>query len=272
MAGRDGEVIQSLANDSVKRARALSERKARRDTGLFLAEGRDMLERARAGGFAPEHLFVVETAVGAAWAMALADWATTAGARVSTVTQTVMARLSAMANPSSVAAVLRQRHAKLPGRDRLAPADTWIVLEELRDPGNLGSIVRTTDAAGAKGIILAGDSADPFSPEAVRASTGSIFAVPVVETSLDTLADWITGWPGLILGSAASGAVDYREAADPRPVLLLIGSEANGLSARLTGHCHRLVRIPMTGTAESLNAAIATAVLLFEIQRPFLGR
>jgi TrmH family RNA methyltransferase len=214
---------------------------------------------------------MAESAAGEAWAAPLADWAGRAEARLSTVTDAVMTKLSSMANPPPAAAVLRQRRAVFPDVQRLVPPDTWIGIEGIRDPGNLGSIVRTADAAGAKGVILVGDCADPFSPEAVRASTGSIFAVPLVETSLSSLADWITGWPGLILGSAASGAVDYRAAIDRHPVLVLIGSEANGLSSRLTGLCHRLARIPMAGTAESLNAAIAAAVLLFEVRRPFLS-
>jgi TrmH family RNA methyltransferase len=271
MAAHDGEIITSLTNASVKLARSLGDRKARRENGLFLTEGRDMIERARAGGFVPHQVFIEEKAANEAWVRPIAAWARAAKARTSGVTGAVMAKLSAMGNPPLVAAILRQRSAELPAATGLRPEDTWLVLEEMRDPGNLGTIIRTADAAGAKGVILVGDCADPYSPEAVRASTGSIFAVPVATVTTSRFVDWAALWPGLILGSAASGAVDYREAVDRHPVLLLVGSESNGLPARLTGLCHRLARIPMAGTAESLNAAAAAALLLYEVRRPYLG-
>lgn len=270
MAFAKAEIITSLANESIKLARSLSDRKARRETGLFLAAGRDMLERAQADAFTLRHLFVDAGAVNETWTRKLEAWAKAHESRVSLVTISVMAKLSGMSNPPPVAALLKQRHAMLPGPASLKPEDTWLVLEAIHDPGNLGTIIRTADAAGASGVILVGDCADPFSPEAVRASTGSIFAVPVVTAATDAFAEWAKDWPGLILGSAASGAVDYRGAADRHPVLLLIGSESNGLSVRLTALCHRLARIPMSGSAESLNAAIATALLLYEVRRPYM--
>lgn len=270
MAATKPEIITSLANESIKLARSLSDRKVRRETGLFLAVGRDMLERARTGGYKLHSLFVDVRAAGEPWAHSLQAWEHGGKARVSHVTEAVMAKLSGMSNPPPVAAMLKQRQAALPTSTGVSEPDTWLVLEEVRDPGNLGTIIRTADAAGAKGVILVGDCADAFSPEAVRASTGSLFAVPVVSVTTGQFVEWAAGWPGLILGSAASGAVDYRGAADRHPVLLLIGSESNGLSARLTGLCHRLARIPMAGTAESLNAATATALLLYEVRRRYL--
>ncbi|MEZ5923323.1 MAG: RNA methyltransferase [Hyphomicrobiaceae bacterium] len=270
MPGPAAEVIRSFGNERIKRARALDDRKVRRETGLFRAEGRDKLARARRGGFQPSELFLVETTAGESWARELAEWAEAGKAPVSWVSAPVMAKLSAMANASPVVALLKQRYGSLPAVHDLQQADTWLVLEEIRDPGNLGTIIRTADAAGAKGVVLVGHSADPFSPEAVRASAGSLFALPIVEAPVATITPWIACWPGLVLGSAATGADDYRNAADRHPVLLLIGSEAKGLSAELTGLCHRLARIPMAGSTESLNAAIATAILLFEVRRRFL--
>ena len=270
MPSPKAEIITSLANESIKLARSLSDRKMRRETGLFLTAGRDMLERARAGGYLPHGIFVDVRAAGEPWANGLQDWAKGTKARVSLVTEAVMAKLSGMSNPPPIAALLKQRQAMLPPPANLKAEDTWLVLEDIRDPGNLGTILRTADAAGAKGVILVGDCADAFSPEAVRASTGSIFAVPVATATTDQFAEWARDWPGLILGSAASGAVDYRGAADRHPVLLLIGSESSGLSTHLTALCHTLARIPMAGTAESLNAATATALLLYEVRRRYL--
>ncbi len=176
MAARDSEIITSLANESIKLARSMSDKKARRETGLFLAEGREMLERARAGGYKPHSLYVDVRAASEPWAHNLQTWEQGAKLRVSHVTEAVMAKLSGMSNPPPVAALLKQRHAKLPAVAGLSEPDTWLVLEDIRDPGNLGTIIRTADAAGAKGVVLVGDCADAFSPEAVRASTGSVFA------------------------------------------------------------------------------------------------
>lgn len=270
MTIRGGEVIRSFGNETVKLARSLADRKARRAHGLFFAEGLEMIERAKSGGYRPKQLFIAEDAAFDGRVAPLRAWVEAMEARVAYVAPAVMAKLSAMGNPPAVAAMLETRSGSLPNAAEMKPPDTWIALEELRDPGNLGTIIRTTDAAGAKGLILVGDCADPFAPEAVRASTGSLFAVPVVSVTTEAFTTWAAGWPGLILGSAATGAVDYHAAPDRHPVLLLIGSEANGLSARLTGLCHKLARIPMAGTAESLNAAIATALLLFEVRRKFL--
>jgi TrmH family RNA methyltransferase len=267
---RTGALITSLTNESVKLARSLTDRKARRASDLFLAEGRDMLMRAERGGFVPQHVFMQDTAAGEAWSGSIARWALSQEARVSSVTEGVMAKLSSMNNPSPVAAILRQRHALLPATVDIRPQDTWLALEDIRDPGNLGSILRTADAAGAKGVILVGDCADPFSPEAVRASAGSIFAVPVVSRAMDRFIGWSSGWPGSILGSSASGTIDFRQATYRHPVLLLIGSESHGLSAGLTGICHQLARVPMSGTAESLNVAIAAALFLYEVRRTYL--
>ena len=225
MAAPKPEIITSLANESIKLARSMSDKKVRRETGLFLAVGRDMLERARAGGYRPHSLFVDVRAAGEPWANGLQAWEQGTKSRVSHVTEAVMAKLSGMSNPPPIAALLKQRHAPLPAIAGLSEPDTWLVLEDIRDPGNLGTIIRTADAAGAKGVILVGDCADVFSPEAVRASTGSIFAMPVVTATADDFALWAKDWPGFILGSAATGAVDFRGAADRHPVLLLIGSK-----------------------------------------------
>lgn len=270
MATDDLDYVTSVANDNVKIARSMGARRMRRDTGLFLTEGREMIEHAQAQEFVCHHLFVDEAIVGENWVRPLAVWAKARKGRASRVTNDLMATMSPMRNPPQIMALLKQQHADLPPAANLTAPDTWLVLEDIRDPGNLGTIIRTADAAGAKGIILVGLCTDPYSPEAVRASTGSIFAVPVAPTTTDDFAQWAKAWPGLILGSAASGAVDYRETTDRHPVLLLIGSESNGLSARLSGLCHTLARIPMSGTAESLNAATATALLLYEVRRRYL--
>jgi TrmH family RNA methyltransferase len=137
----------------------------------------------------------------------------------------------------------------------------------VRDPGNLGTIIRTVDAAGASGVVLFGASVDPYSREAVRATMGSIFNVPLARASLKDGLPWVQRWPGDIVGAHLDASEDFRSAGYRRPTLLLMGSEGPGLSPALSAACTRLVKIPMAGRIDSLNLAVATALMLYEVRR-----
>ena len=169
-----------------------------------------------------------------------------------------------------VVAVFSQRFAKL-AEIRPGPGDVWVVLDRVRDPGNLGTVIRTIDAVGAKGVILIGEATDPFSLETVRATMGSIFAVPVTKATPDAFLAWRKGFAGLVAGTHLKGAVDYRSVPfGDGPVLLLMGNEQQGLPDNLAQSCDVLLRIPQEGKADSLNLAVATGVMLFEIRRDAL--
>ena len=142
----------------------------------------------------------------------------------------------------------------------------WIALEEIRDPGNLGTIVRTADASGCSGLILIGDCCDPYSREAVRASMGSVFNMRLTRMSRDRFQTFAKVWPGEVIGTHLSATLDYRRTY-PAPTLLIMGSEGPGMSETIAAGCSHLVRIPMTGSADSLNLSVATGLMLFEIQR-----
>jgi TrmH family RNA methyltransferase len=146
----------------------------------------------------------------------------------------------------------------------------WIALEAVRDPGNLGTIIRTADAVGAAGVILVGDTVDPFSTEAVRATMGSIFAVPLARASLGEFAALAARWGGTIVGTHLAATADYRTVDYRTPVLLVMGGEQAGLTDAAAKTARTLVKIPMAGKADSLNLAVATAVMLFEIKRAVL--
>jgi TrmH family RNA methyltransferase len=160
--------------------------------------------------------------------------------------------------------VFKQRWAELP--QKAASDDCWLALEEPRDPGNLGTIIRTVDAVGAKGIILIGNSCDPYSREAVRATMGSVFAVPLVRTSREAFLAWRGDWRGDVVGTHLEGREDFRRASYKGPVLLVMGSEGPGMSDSLTRSCSKLVKIPMAGKLDSLNLAVATALTLYQIR------
>jgi len=143
-------------------------------------------------------------------------------------------------------------------------AACWLALEQVRDPGNLGTIVRTADAAGCGGVILVGDCCDPFSLEAVRATMGSIFAVPIAKATTAQFLDWRRAWPGSVVGTLLSASVDYRSADYRRPSLILMGAEQSGLTPALAAACDVAVKIPMRGRADSLNLSVATGLMIYE--------
>ncbi|TIW41021.1 MAG: RNA methyltransferase, partial [Mesorhizobium sp.] len=189
------------------------------------------------------------------------------GGTVLEVSEKVLAAITRRDNPQMVVGVFAQR--VLPLKDiRASDGDVWVALDRVRDPGNLGTVIRTVDAVGAKGVILVGDTTDPFAVETVRATMGSIFAVPVARATPEAFLAWRKGFPGLVAGTHLKGAVDYRSVDFTRgPVLLLMGNEQQGLPDSLAESCDRLLRIPQAGRADSLNLAVATGIMLFEIRR-----
>ena len=242
--------ITSLQNPTIKLIRSLDERKNRRERGLFVAEGIAMLERALELDWKPDIL--VATKAPQLWE----------DVRPLIVTDKVMAELSAQNNPHDVLAVFKTRFER-----GVSQQGVWLVLEDIRDPGNLGTILRTAEAAGVSGILLAGDCCDPYSPEAVRASTGSIFNSRIAHMPAVKLVDLLKGWPGESVGTAMSARQDFRTAYKS-PTLIVMGSEARGLSQPVQAACSKLVRIPMAKGVESLNVATATALMLYEVIKP----
>jgi TrmH family RNA methyltransferase len=261
-------IITSLQNPTVKLVRSLASRKGRKQTEQFAVEGATMLAAAKECGWTPQILFAEEAAAESQVVRELVDWALDAGAQCNLVPDNVLAAMSSMDNPQKMIGVFSERW--LPTTDiSTGPDDVWIALETIRDPGNLGTVIRTADAAGAKGVILVGDCCDPFSRETVRATMGSIFRVPVAELTQQAFVELLKTWPGATVGTHLSAKDDFRT--DYRsPVLLVMGSEGDGLSDQLARSCNHLVKIPMRGHVESLNLSVATAIVLYEIRRSHL--
>jgi TrmH family RNA methyltransferase len=260
--------ITSLQNERVKLIRSLEMRKARRETGLFVAEGASVLVTAREAGWRPRMLAFLAGSARSGVPRGLLAWGEAAGAECLEVSQGVLAKLAAKDNPQSMLAVFEQRWAPEPSPAAVGGDATWLALEETRDPGNLGTILRTVDAVGAGGgVILIGNTVDPYAREAVRASMGSIFNVAPVRMSAERFRALVAGWPGDVVGTHLAAAEDFRKASYRAPVLLVMGSEGPGLSPELAALCTRLVKIPMAGRLDSLNLAVATALMLYEIRR-----
>lgn len=259
--------ITSLQNPLVKHARALDRRKDRKESGEFLAEGAKVIATARDKGWRPKTLFVADSEGKTGIVLEVLEWARGAGATCVSVNDKIAEALSARDNPQSLIGVFAQRWATPPA----SPTQTWVALEEVRDPGNLGTIIRTVDAAGGGGVILVGTCCDPFGREAIRASMGSIFSVGVAAMDRAQFLNWRRGWTGDVVATHLKARDDFRTSYKS-PVLLLMGSEGPGLSDDMTQAATRLVKIPMAaGGADSLNLAVATGLMLYEVGRPTLA-
>jgi len=258
--------ITSLQNERVKLIRSLEMRKVRRETGLFVAEGASVLIMARDAGWTPKMLVFLAGTGAAGITRDLVAWAMKSDAEILEVSEAVLAKIAAKENPQSVLAVFEQRWAKAPAGEA-AKDSLWVALEAVRDPGNLGTIIRTADAVAASGLVLIGNTVDPYSREAVRASMGSIFNARLVRQQPEDFVNLARHWPGAIVGTHLDARHDFRKLDYDRPTILLMGSEGPGLSQALAATCTDLVKIPMAGTLDSLNLAVATALLLYEARK-----
>ena len=256
--------ITSLANETVKAVRALHMRKERDATGLFLAEGLKAVIEGVETGHAPKILLHGPQVSSHPLFQNAARATRVAHGEVVEVTEEILAKVSRRDNPQAVvgvfAQVFRSLRALEPGS-----ASAWVALHRVRDPGNLGTIIRTADAAGCGAVILVGDCCDPYSVEAVRATMGSIFAVPLIRASEAAFAEWRQAWPGSVVGTLLSAETDHRQAAYRSPTLILMGNEQQGLPPEMAALCDVNVKIPMRGRADSLNLAVATGVMIYAV-------
>jgi len=256
--------VTAFSNSTVKLLRSLRDKKARRSEGLFLAEGLRILTEARDSGMLPE--IVVFSPEGGRHTLAAEIIAATeaAGGDAIETSADILSKMSGKDNPQMLLGAYRQPATSLDRIDR-GKAPLWIVAQALRDPGNIGTVLRTGDAVGAGGLILIDDCADPFSVEAVRASMGALFTQEIATARWPEFLAWLRGGEGQLVGTSLKATHDYLEAEYREPCFLLIGNEQQGLPADYEAECDLLVKIPMAGRADSLNAAMATAVMAFAI-------
>ena len=256
-------MITSPSNAHVKQVRALRQRKERERTGLYFAEGIRIVTEAVALSAGVETLVAAPELLKSAHARALVAVQSAQGVPVLELSAEVFAGLSSRDGPQGLGAVLRQRTEALdnvtPGAERC-----WVALDAAQDPGNIGTILRTSDAVGGAGLILLGHAADPYDPAAVRASMGALFAQRIVRADWESFAAWKLRHAVTVMGTSDKAEQDYRGAVYSPPLVLLMGSEREGLSLAQQAVCDRMVRIPMVGRSDSLNLAVATALVLYE--------
>ena len=296
--------IASLQNPRIKAIRTLSQRKRRQETGLFFAEGIRLAGEAVQTGADIEAVVFAPDLLRSDFGRDTVRRAGVEGVEILEVSAEVFRSLSGKDGPAGIGVVARQRWTALDevevglggggasandvaANDASAASDAdanaaasdtvaadaaaaddalgWVVLEDVGNPGNLGSILRTCEATGAMGAILLGDTVDPYDPASVRGSMGAVFSQRIVRTSLEVLIQWKhrNGIP--MIGTSDAATADYRSATYAPPLLLGLGGEQHGLSKQFMDACDTAVRIPMAGRADSLNLAVAAGVMLYEV-------
>lgn len=255
--------ITGFSNPTVKFLRSLRDKKHRRLEKRFLAEGLRLLTDARESGKLPEMLAMATKRDTHPLLDALIADVTAAGGEVIEMDEEILAKVTGKDNPQAVAGVFAEFDTQLENLDRTA-APIWLVAQALRDPGNLGTMLRTGDAVGAGGLILVDDCADPFSVEAVRASMGAVFTQGIAQARWEDFIGWLRAGEGQLVAASLRNATDYRTAPYTAPCFLMVGNESRGLPAEYEDACDLRVTMPMLGRADSLNAAVAGAVLAYE--------
>ena len=257
-------LITGFSNSTVKFLRSLRDKKHRRLEQRFLAEGLRLLTDARATGRLPEMLVMATTREPHPLLAKLEAEVAAAGGEIVEMGAELLAKVTGKDNPQAVCGVFVEFDTSLGAIDRHA-APIWLVAQALRDPGNLGTMLRTGDAIGAGGLILIDDCADPFSVEAVRASMGAIFTQRLAQARWEEFLPWLRGDTGQLVAASLRDALPYRGAAYTAPCFVLVGNESRGLPDDYEIACDLRVTMPMKGRADSLNAAIASAVLGYEV-------
>ena len=260
--------ITGFSNPTVKSLRALRDKKHRRRAGQFLVEGLRLLEDARVSERLPRMIVTAADNPLEGRGRELLDRLQTevanSGGEVISTTPDILSKITGKSNAQSVVGVFDEFDTAIHPIDRMA-APIWLVAQDLRDPGNLGTMLRTADAVGAGGLILIDDCADPFSVEAVRASMGALFTQRIARARWDEFLPWLRGGPGQLVAASLRDAVPYRGAPYEAPCFILVGNESRGLPQEYENECDLRVTMPMRGRADSLNAAVAGSVLAYEV-------
>lgn len=256
--------ITGFSNPTVKALRALRDKKHRKAAGQFLAEGLRLLTDARESGHLPEVMVMAEGRDPHPLLATLEADVLAAGGEVIETSADILSKITGKDNPQAVCGVFTEFDTSLAALDR-STAKLWLVAQALRDPGNLGTMLRTGDAVGAGGLILIDDCADPFSAEAVRASMGAVFTQQIAQTRWDEFLPWLRSRPGQLVAASLRDAVPYRGAPYAAPCFIMVGNESRGLPEEYELACDLRVTMPMKGRADSLNAAVAGAVLAYEV-------
>lgn len=264
-----GSRITSLSNPKIKWIRKLKDRRHRDEAGLYWIEGLRIVAEAVQLDAGLETLVVAPELLASSFGRELIDKMTARGVPLIEVSSDVFKSFSVKEGPQGIAALVRQHVEALEG---LRVDRDWVALDSIADPGNLGTILRTNDAVGGEGLILLDNSTDPFDPICVRASMGALFSQRLVRASFAQFSEWKRANQVHLVGTSGGAARDYTDVEYPQSLVLLMGSERQGLSDEAIRLCDQMVSIPMRGRSDSLNLAIATGIILYQIFNQRRGR
>lgn len=260
--------ITSRSNEKIKFLRSLYQRKNRKESGKFLVEGIHHVGEAIEAHAKIDAIFYAPSLLTSQYADELISSQVQENVPCYETSKDAFLSISGKENPQGILALVNIPKHKL--NDFSSDnAPWWVAITRPQDPGNIGTILRTIDAVGANGLILLDGGTDPYHPNAVRASMGTIFWYPVIQTKFEDFLYWVDKNSYHLTGSSAHGDTDFRAIQNfPLPRILLMGSEQKGLSPEQMTACEKIIRIPMQGRASSLNLAVSTGILLYAM----LGR
>lgn len=244
-------MITSTKNEKVKAWKKLHRKKERMETESFLIEGFHLLEEAYTSGWQINEIIVREQ-------VELPEW--TAPFPQEMVSEGVMKEISQTITPQGVVAVVQMKSLDIPAGNHL------LLVDQIQDPGNLGTIIRTADAAGFDGVLLGKGTVDLYNDKVIRATQGSLFHLPVVEVDLKAVIPSLKEEDFVIWATALQGAKHYNEIAVPNRVAIILGNEGAGVQEELLEYADLKVKIPIFGKAESLNVAIAAGIFMYYVK------
>ena len=261
-------LIDRLGDQRIQPIHALTDHRERERTGRFFTHGIRFIAQAVQHHAEIETLVVAPALLTSPFGQQLTSELRQSGVPTLHVAAELFRALAGTEEAQGIGAVVRQQWHKLSHTSPRAGL-CWVALDRVQSPGNLGTIIRTCDAVGAAGLILIGDAVDPHHPAAVRATMGSLFGITLVRTTLPQFTEWKRQHRVLLVGTSPSATVSHRDIEYRQPLALFMGWERKGLSPRETALCDVLARIPMCGSADSLNLAVATGVMLYEVLNRF---
>jgi RNA methyltransferase, TrmH family len=257
-------VITNINANMVRRVHRLRRREERDRTGLYYIEGMRFVDQAITHGVRIETLVVSRPLLSHPYAQRLLKRQERLGTSIVDVSPEILQRISLVDDPQGIGAIVHQRWERLSDL-QVGDELCWLAHDFVRSPGNLGTMLRTAEAVGAAGMILLDRETDPYEPAAVRATMGALFAQRFVRATRDEFIQWKRRVHAFLVGTSPTASRDYSEVVYRRPTVLLMGEERKGLPQELQALCDEMVCIPMVGKSDSLNLAIATSILLYEV-------
>jgi TrmH family RNA methyltransferase len=265
-ASPPGRVVTSAANPRIRAAIALRDRRERDRTSLTLIDGAREVRCAFDAGVIATDVFLCEPRLAGGDARAVLDRIAAAGTRVTSVSEAVLAKLAFGERADGIVAIVA-----IPPLDlvnlTLAADPLVVVIEGVEKPGNIGAVLRSADGAGVDALILADARTDPFNPNAIRASAGTVFSVPLAVATTEVVVPWLRARGLRVVAARPDADRLYTEIDLTGPIAIALGTETEGLTSAWAGAGFEAVRLPMLGVADSLNVSVSAGILLYEARR-----